>query len=363
MNMVLTEEQAMFQEALARFLRERVTLAQQRASAAATPSPFDAQLWRGLADLGVTGLLIPPEYGGSGLGLPEAAIAAQELGAAAAPVPFTGAVVMAVQALRLAGSEVQRKEWLPRIARGEARLAVGFASALSGQTGRGIVTVAGGRVSADVEAVLEADSATDFLLVSGSGDMAIVDAQAATVETRASVDTLRRVSRIRVEDASAQRLELAGDARSSALRVLDAGRLALACDAFGAAQALLDKSVAYAKERVQFGRPIGSFQGVKYMCADMVTQLDPCRALLWYAASLPEPSGQEARVAVLQAKAHVGDVAREVSRTAIELHGGVGFTDLLGLPFWFTRIAVDRQMLGGPEHCREEAARVQGWTG
>jgi alkylation response protein AidB-like acyl-CoA dehydrogenase len=152
-----------------------------------------------------------------------------------------------------------------------------------------------------------------------------------------------------------------GTELESARHVLDAGRLALACDTLGAAQALVDRSVAYAKEREQFGRPIGSFQGVKYMCADMVTQLEPCRSLVWHAAMLREAGAEEARATALQAKAHLGDVGREVSRTAIELHGGVGFTDMLGLPFWFRRIALDRQMLGGPQRCRQEAAQAQGW--
>jgi len=361
MNMAPDEEQGLFQEALARYLRETLTLAELR-RAATGPAALHAQLWGGLVDLGVTGILVPQEFGGSGLGLQDAALAAQEIGAAAAPVPFAGAVVMASQALLLAGSPGQRSEWLPRIASGDARIAIAFASALSGQTGRGAVSLAGERLSADIDGLLEAECATHFLLFLADGRAALVEADAAVLDTRASADALRRVSRVRMDQVAAQVLQGAGDPRATALRVLDGGRIALACDAFGAAQAMLDKSVAYAKERVQFGRPIGSFQGVKYLCADMVTQLEPCRALLWHAASLHDAASPESRVAALQARAHVADVAREVSRMAVEVHGGVGFTDMLGLPFWFARIALDRQMLGGPDRCREEAAQVQGWT-
>jgi alkylation response protein AidB-like acyl-CoA dehydrogenase len=131
---------------------------------------------------------------------------------------------------------------------------------------------------------------------------------------------------------------------------------------------MLDRAVAFAKERVQFGRVIGSFQGVKYMLADMVTMLEPCRGLVWYAAyaqdaqDLPDAGPLEARLTACHAKAHLGDVARDVSRMATEAHGGMGFTDLLGLHFWFKRIAFNRQMLGGPERCREEAAILQGWA-
>ena len=125
---------------------------------------------------------------------------------------------------------------------------------------------------------------------------------------------------------------------------------------------MLDRAVAFAKERVQFGRVIGSFQGVKYMLADCVTMLEPCRGMVWYAAHAQDAMPDEARLTACHAKAHVADVAREVARMTTETHGGMGFTDLLGLHYWFKRISFNRQVLGGPERCREEAAALQGWT-
>ncbi|MES3000560.1 MAG: acyl-CoA dehydrogenase family protein [Pseudomonadota bacterium] len=358
----MNEEQLMFEDALRRFLVETVSLDRLRAFAGSGKA-FDEEVWQGLVRLGVPGLMVPQEYGGSGLGMMEAGIAAEQIGYAAAPVPFMGAVAMATQALLLSGSEAQRREWLPGIASGKVRIAVGFASALTGQTGNGSATLEGGKLSAQIDAVLEADGATHLLVYLPDGRAALVEASSARRETHDSVDATRRISRIVTLGATAQLLEgKRGEETDHARQVLDAGRLALACDTLGASQALLDKSIAYAKEREQFGRPIGSFQGVKYMCADMVTQLEPCRALVWHAAMLRDAGSDEARVAALQAKAHVGDVSREVSRTAIELHGGVGFTDMLGLPFWFRRIAGNRQMLGGPERCRQEAAQAQGWS-
>lgn len=360
MNMGLTEEQLMLADALKRYLDQAVSLDRLRASSA-SPEP-DAALWQGLVALGIPGLMVPPEFGGSGLAMIDAAVAAEQLGAAAAPVPFAGSVVMASRALLLGGSRAQREEWLPRIASGHVRIAVGFASALSGQTGAASAALQGERLSARIDAVLEADGATHFLLYLPDGRAALLEASSAQVETHVSVDATRRVSTVAVDGAPVQLLAAeAGTGRAVATQVLDAGRLMLACDTLGACQTLLDKSVAYAKEREQFGRPIGSFQGVKYMCADMVTQLEPCRALVWHAAMLSDAGSDDARLAVLQAKAHVGDVGREVSRMAIEVHGGVGFTDLLGLPYWFRRVALDRQLLGGPERCRQEAAQLQGW--
>lgn len=124
---------------------------------------------------------------------------------------------------------------------------------------------------------------------------------------------------------------------------------------------MFDKALAYSKERVQFGRIIGSFQAVKHTLADVITVLEPCRSLVWFAAYAQDSLPDEARVAALQAKAHVGDVGHEVARLTTEIHGGMGFTDLLGLHYWFKRIAFNRQLLGAPDHCRHEAAKAQGW--
>lgn len=363
MNMGLNEEQLMFEDALRRYLAETVSIDRLR-TFSASGQAFDAGIWQGLVGLGVAGLMVPQELGGSGLGLLEAGIAAEQLGAHATPVPFTGAVAMATQALLRCESEAQRREWLPRIASGQVRIAVAFASGLAGQTGTASAELQGGRLTARIDAVPEVDGATHLLVYLADGRAALIEAAAAQLDTHASVDATRRVSQVVVEAAEAQLLAVSpGSERQSAIEVLDIGRLSLACDTLGASQALLDKAVAYSGQREQFGRPIGSFQGVKYMCADMVTQLEPCRALVWHAAMLRDAKADEARLAALQAKAHVGDVGREVSRIAIEVHGGVGFTDLLGLPYWFRRIALDRQMLGGPERCRQEAAQLQGWAG
>jgi alkylation response protein AidB-like acyl-CoA dehydrogenase len=365
MNIGLTEEQTMLEEALARYLEETVALPALQAigsKAAPPPRELGETVWRGLVDLGVTGLLVPQDCGGSGLGMLEAGLAAERLGAAAAPVPFAGAVVMATQAMLAGGCDAQKQHWLPRIAQGSARIAVAFDAKWTGDAGQGETALREGRLDARIDAVPEAEGATHFLVFTGEGAAALVDAGAVNVQARDSVDVTRRISSIAIGNAACELL--AGGAESGgalAQRVLDAGRLALACDALGACRTMLDRSVAHAKERVQFGRPIGSFQGVKYLCADMVTMLEPCRALSWQAAMLFDSRTTDSRVAALQAKAHIGDVAREVSRMAVEVHGGVGFTDMLGMPFWFRRCALDRQLLGGPERCREEAAHLQGW--
>ncbi len=134
----------------------------------------------------------------------------------------------------------------------------------------------------------------------------------------------------------------------------------LAADMLGASQAMLDKAVAYAKERRQFGRPIGSFQAVKHLCAEMAAELEPCRALVWYAAYAFDAVPAEAPLMAAHAKAHLSEVSRFVARTATEVHGGIGFTDLAGPHYWFKRVGVDRQLFGAPEQVRALAAQIQG---
>ena len=147
-----------------------------------------------------------------------------------------------------------------------------------------------------------------------------------------------------------------------AKKVLDAGRIIFAADSLGASETMIEKAVSYAKERKQFNRVIGSFQAVKHMCAEMASDLEPCYAMLWQAAHSFDHEPDEARLQACQAKSHISEVAKMVSKKATEVHGGMGFTDLLGLHYWFKRIGLNRQLLGGPELIREEAAEIQGFN-
>jgi alkylation response protein AidB-like acyl-CoA dehydrogenase len=124
---------------------------------------------------------------------------------------------------------------------------------------------------------------------------------------------------------------------------------------------MIEQAVAYAQMREQFSRPIGSFQAVKHLCAEMAAELEPARSLVWYAAYALGEGLEDASAAAAHAKAHLGEVGRFVARTATEVHGGMGFTDRLGLHYWFKRLGLDRQLLGGPERVRALAASLQGF--
>ena len=196
-----------------------------------------------------------------------------------------------------------------------------------------------------------------YVVADQDGGLSLVaaDAPGLTRTRLTTIDITRPTGELRFDAVAAEPLE--GASPELVRGLIDAGRVLYAADTLGAAQEMLDQAVAYAGERKQFGRPIGSFQAVKHMCAEMAAALEPCRALVWYAAYALDTLPAEASLTACHAKAHLAEVGTQVARTATEVHGGMGFTDLVGLHYWFKRIGFNRQMLGGPQRVREEAAR------
>jgi alkylation response protein AidB-like acyl-CoA dehydrogenase len=362
MEFGLSEEQRMLDEALRGYLAEHLDMARRRGIADGGKG-HDAALAKGLVEQGIAGLMVPERHGGSGLGLLDAAVAAIAMGYHAVPAGFAASMVMAPMAVKASGNEAQQAEWLQRIASGEVRIAVGFAGG-AGQTGGNTVKLEGDRLSGTVTRILDGGGATHVLVYLPDGRAAIADVTAPGVTGGLvkSLDLTRPLMDVTFEGAQVVTLNAANDAAAARARVLDAGRVMLAADTLGAAQAMIDQAVAYAKERQQFGRVIGSFQGVKHTLADIATMLEPCHALVWFAAYAQDAAPDEARVAALQAKAHLDDTGRDVARHSTEVHGGMGFTDLQGLHYWWKRIDTNRQLLGTPERLRHEAAKVQGWA-
>ena len=361
MDFALSEEQKMLEASLRGFLADRLPMQRRRAIASAGTG-HDQELWTDLVAQGIAGLTVPERHGGAGLGILDAAVAGEALGYHAVPCPFAASLVMASLALQASGTAEQQQAWLPKIAAGEMRIAVGFASPI-GQTGVAKLTLDGKRLSGRVRSVIDGAGATHVMvyLADGRPALAAVADEGIRASLISSLDRTRPLFDVGFENAPAIVLSAANDPEAARTRVLDAGRVMLAADTLGAAQSMFDQAVAFAKERVQFGRIIGSFQGVKHTLADLATVLEPCRALVWFAAHAQDALPDEARVAALQAKAHLDDVGREVARLSTEVHGGMGFTDLQGLHYWWKRIDTNRQLLGTPERCRHEAALVQGW--
>jgi alkylation response protein AidB-like acyl-CoA dehydrogenase len=198
--------------------------------------------------------------------------------------------------------------------------------------------------------IVVADRAGGLHLVRG-------DAAGLTRTLMTGIDQTRRMAELAFDKVEAEPLTGGADVLA---RLRDAGWTLIAADTLGACDVMIEKAVAYAQERKQFGRVIGSFQAVKHLCAEMAAEVEPCRSLVWYAGYAFDEAPEEAALVAAHAKAHTSEVGRFVARTSTEVHGGMGITDLLGLHFWFKRVGLNRQLLGGPERVREWAARIQG---
>jgi len=314
-----------------------------------------------LTEMGAPGILIPEQQGGLGLTLLDAALAAEILGAHVAPTPLLGSAVLAPVALLGAGSPAQQSAWLPKLAAGEALASVAIAEVISGARDGAGVTARDGKLNGQALFVVDGARAEIVIIADTVGGLHLVASDAPGVEWSdlTSIDRTRRLRELRLRDTPAEPLS-SGDAAATLVRMRDAGWVMLAADMLGASQLMLERAVTYAGERRQFGRLIGSFQAVKHLCAEMAAELEPCRALVWYAAYAWDAVPAEASLTAAHAKAHLAEVSRFVARTATEVHGGIGMTDLLGLHYWFKRVGVDRQLLGGPERVRHLAAAMQG---
>jgi alkylation response protein AidB-like acyl-CoA dehydrogenase len=265
---------------------------------------------------------------------------------------------MAPVALR-ASDAAQGEAWLAGLAAGELRFGVAVTEAFSVREGAGVRRV-GGRLRGKALMALDACRADRVLLAVEGGGLAVVrgDAPGLARARLATVDATRCTAELVLDDVAPEALVESGGAALA--RALDAGRIALAADTLGACEAMVAQAVAYAGQREQFGRPIGSFQAVKHMCAEMIAELEPARSLLWYAAHSFDAMPDETPVLACHVLAHVSEIGREIASVSTQVHGGIGWTDEQNLHFWFKRIANARHLLGGPELLRDRAAGLQG---
>jgi len=344
MEFALSEDQRLLQDSLKGVLAGAASLDQVRKIAvgdAAAISALDAAL----AEFGLSSLLVPEDAGGLGLGLLDACLVQEALGYHIAPSRFF-ANALAATAL------TEFPDLLTLIAAGEAKFGLALTELVSRRDGAGL-TADKGKLSGKSLLAISVDGATHLLAAESGGQLHAIEA----VQDIASMQTIDRTRTF-------HEVKLAG-ARSLAAPKADArflaiARLLVAADTLGAAQAMIDKAVAYAAERQQFGRVIGSFQAVKHMCAEMAAKLEPGRALIWHAAHALDIGDAEGPVMANLAKSYMAEAGTFIARTSTEVHGGMGFTDLVGLHYWYKRIGVNRQLFGSPEQARESAAELQG---
>lgn len=336
MNLDFSEEQKALKDQVRRFLEARCPPAAVRTILEGS-EPFDRALYRGLAELGVLGAAIPEEYGGVGLSHLELCVLAEELGRALAPVPAASSLYLAAEFLLQAGSEAQKKAWLPKLAAGEAVGTFAFVEGQGRMTADKIqAVVANGRLSGVKSPVADGDAADMAIVAARSGtgrgeqaiSLFIVDLAGPGIvrETLKSIDPTRSQARITFDNAPVEPLGREGDGWHSTTQVMDRAAILMAFEQLGGADRALEMARDYALERMAFGRAIGSFQAIKHMLADMYVSATLARSNCYYAAWALASGAVELPVAAATARVSATTAFQHCAKNNIQVHGGMGFT-------------------------------------
>jgi alkylation response protein AidB-like acyl-CoA dehydrogenase len=359
MNFDFTDDQRAIKRTAHEFLEARYPLATVR-KLAEDERGFTDEQWAEMVELGWAGVIVPEERGGLGLGAVELIVIAEEMGYALAPSPWFSTTCAAL-VLEAAGTEAQRSRWLGALAAGEARgtLAVWDERAGWAPDHSEAEPSPEGTLSCVKIAVPDAES-TDFLIVSGAdGRHYLVESggEGVAIEAEPAVDPTRKLFRVSLDGAAAEALELAPEAVSRAYASIVT---ILAAENVGVAQRAMEMAVAYAKDRTQFDRPIGSYQAVSHRCAQMLLEVEGSRSLSYWAAwALDNEPATGARAASM-AKAYAGDAGFRVSASSLQVHGGIGFTYEHDLHFFLKRGHANAHAFGDSRWHRDHVADLAG---
>ncbi|HXG22023.1 MAG TPA: acyl-CoA dehydrogenase family protein [Methylomirabilota bacterium] len=377
MDFGLSEEQEMLQQSAREFLTRECPPAFVR-ELYKDEDGFSREFHRKMAEQGWTGLLIPETYGGLGLGMLDMAVLLEEMGRAVTPGPFLFSSVLFALGVMAGGSAAQKKTWLPRIAAGEAIGTLAFLEAEDRLDAAGVTLRAkktrDGYTLSGVKMFVPYAKVADVLLIAArtSGkeeegvSLFLVDRETPGVEIRLLdiFDRTRRVYEVECANVIAPKSALVGSEGEGwkiLARLLDAACVALAADSLGGAQKALEMAVEYTKVRTQFNRPIASFQALKHMAAEMVSEIEPSRSLVWYAAHAFDALPREASRAAALAKARWSDVYSRTTNRAVQMHGGIGFTWEHDMHFWFKRAKWNEFAFGDATYHRERLAQLEGF--
>jgi alkylation response protein AidB-like acyl-CoA dehydrogenase len=375
MDFGFSQEQELLRATARKFLESECTSEFVRARMAEPAGVTDA-FWAKLAEQGWLGLVYPEEFGGAGLGFVDLTVLMEEMGRAVMPGPFFSTVLLGGLTILETGSAAQKQEWLSKIAAGQVRATLAFTEP-NARWDAAAVTVtareAGGRftLSGTKLFVLDAHLADVLVVVArtregtrpeeGLSLFLVPRAHGVDVKLLPTMDQTRKLCEVTFNDVtvSADALLGAKDGAWAPLsRVLDRATVALCAEMCGGAQRVLDMTTEYAKIRVAFGRPIGSYQGVKHKAADMLVEIENAKSLTYYAAWAMDENVQEAPLAASMAKAYVSDAYRKAAGTGIQLHGGIGFTWEHDLHLYFKRAKSSEFTFGDATWHRERVAQL-----
>jgi len=376
MDIGFTEEQELLRETArkfldaecdSRFVRERM----------AEPAAVTDAFWRQLAEQGWLGIVYAEADGGSGLGLVDLVVLMEEMGRRVMPGPFLSTVLLGGAAIAEAGFAAQRRKWLPPIAAGEKKAALAVYTPALRWDAAGITmpsheTAGGFTLSGSKLFVGDAHLADILVVAARTRDGSTMedgvslflvprDASGVTVALLPTIDETRKLCEVRLDNVVLPPSAMLGEKHQGwapLSRVVTRATVALCAEMCGGAQQVLDMTVDYAKLRVAFGKPIGSYQGVKHQAADMLVALENAKSLTYYAAWAVDQGEDEAPLAVAMAKAAASDMARKIAGTGIQLHGGIGMTWEHDLQLYFKRAKASEVAFGDATWHRERVARL-----
>jgi alkylation response protein AidB-like acyl-CoA dehydrogenase len=297
----------------------------ERVREAAEARTYDEGLWRELVELGWPGIAVVEQHGELHGAQALAAVLLEELGYAIAPSPMLATATAAV-AIQTAGSDAQRERWLPRLASGEATGALGTE-----------------------DLVADGDRADVIVLFDGCGEGRLLERGSVEVEPLETIDPTRAYARV-----SGDGEPLPGDVAAAVDRAL----VGVAAELVGVCQRALDTTLEYVKERRQFGVPVGAFQAVQHRCAQMLLYTESARSATYFAAWAADAEPDRLPEAASLAKAAASEAGRETTASAIQAHGGIGFTWEADVHWLYKRAQLDAQLLGGAGHHRARLTRI-----
>ena len=376
MDFGFNADQEMLRATARKFLDNECTSQFVRARMA-EDAGFTEEFWGKLAEQGWLGLVYPESYGGAGLGFVDLTVLMEEMGRAVMPGPYFSTVLLGGQTILEAGSEAQKKEWLPKIAEGQARVTLAWTEPSARWDAAGVTTTAkaagsGFTLSGTKLFVPDAHVAHALIVVARTTEsrsaedglslfLVPTSARGVSVTLLPTMDQTRKLCEVKLDDVAVPAAALLGtkDAAWAPLaRVLQRATVALCAEMCGGAQKVLDMTTEYAKIRIAFGKPIGSYQGVKHKAADMLVDVENAKSLTYYAAWAVDENVPEASLAASMAKAYTSDAFRKVAGAGIQLHGGIGFTWEHDLHLYFKRAKGSEFTFGDATHHRERVAQL-----
>ncbi len=369
MTFGFTEDQQELRSTTARFLDEKSSSEKVR-ELMETTDGFDEATWKQMADLGWFGMAIPESYGGIGFGFVEVIVLMEEMGKKLLCAPYFSSVVLGANAILNAGTDEQKKELLPGIADGTTRAALAFVEPSGKWEIDGIELEAkesGGNwtLTGEKSYVVDGHTATLLIVAAKTGnDVSLFtvdpDAEGVTRTALATLDMTRKQAKIAFANTPATLLGEKGKGEQALKKTLDQAAAALSAEMVGGAQQCLDMSTTYAKERYQFGRPIGSFQAIKHKCANMLMEVEMARSAAYYAGWAAAEDPDELPLAASLSKAYCSDAFFHAAAENIQIHGGIGFTWEHDAHLFFRRAKSSEIYLGDATYHRELVAQKLG---